>query len=100
VQLAGVWLSFLPLDRLLCGFTRSSGLGDRRSPNPVGVATPCLLQPVDQDVQAGGEPLVAVVEPDVLAEATRAGKGSAGSERKNWCSWVLVAVSRTRSTRL
>src|SRR5512132_4389664 len=28
--------------------------------------------------------------------ATRAGKRSRGSERKNSCSWVLIAVSRTR----
>src|SRR5215216_5262122 len=28
--------------------------------------------------------------------ATRAGKRSWGSERKNWCSWALVAGSRTR----
>jgi hypothetical protein len=55
-----------------------------------------VLQPVDEDVQAGGEPLVAVVEPDVLAEATRAGKRSGGSERKNSCSLVLIAASRTR----
>src|SRR5215218_3481445 len=28
--------------------------------------------------------------------ATRAGKRSGGSDRKNSCSWVLIAVSRTR----
>jgi hypothetical protein len=27
-----------------------------------------MLQPVNKDVQAGGEPLVAVVDPDVFAE--------------------------------
>src|SRR6266508_3450911 len=49
-------------------FSSSRGCGrsptERRS---VGGA-PRVLQPVDQDVEAGGEPLVAVVEPDVLAE--------------------------------
>ena len=55
-----------------------------------------MLQPVDEDVQAGGEPLVAVVEPDVLAEDVQGGERSGGSERKNSCSWLLVAASRTR----
>ena len=55
-----------------------------------------MLEPGDQDVEAGGEPLVAVVDPDVSPRATRVGKRSEGSERKNWCSWVLVAGSRTR----
>jgi hypothetical protein len=55
-----------------------------------------VLQPVDEDVQAGGEPLVAVVEQTCSPRATRAGKRSGGSERKNSCSWVLIAASRTR----
>jgi hypothetical protein len=28
----------------------------------------CVLQPISQHLQAGGEPLVAVVDPDVLAD--------------------------------
>jgi hypothetical protein len=55
-----------------------------------------VLKPGDQHVESGGEPLVAVVDPDVLADATRPGKRSGGSERKNWCSRVLTAGSRTR----
>jgi hypothetical protein len=43
---------------------------ERRS---VGGA-PRVLQPVDEDVQAGGEPLVTVVEPDVLAEGDQGGE--------------------------
>jgi hypothetical protein len=39
---------------------------------------PGLLQPVDQDVQAGGEPLVAVVDPDVLAEGDQGGEAVGG----------------------
>jgi hypothetical protein len=55
-----------------------------------------VLQPVDEDVQAGGEPLVTVLEPDVLAEGDQGGEAVGGSERKNSCSWVLIAASRTR----
>jgi hypothetical protein len=33
-----------------------------------------VFQPVDKDVQAGGEPLVAIVEPDVLAEGDQGGE--------------------------
>jgi hypothetical protein len=56
-----------------------------------------VLKPVNQDVEAGGEPLVAVVDPDVFAQGDQGGEGgSEGSERKNWCSWDLVAGSRTR----
>jgi hypothetical protein len=54
-----------------------------------------VFQPINQDVEACGEPLVAVVDPDVFAQATRAGKRSGGSDRKNWCNWPLVAGSRT-----
>ena len=55
-----------------------------------------MLQPVDQHLEAGGEPLVAVVDPDVLAEGDQGWEAVGGSERKNSCSWVLIAVSRTR----
>jgi hypothetical protein len=41
---------------------------------PVGGGAPRVLQPVGEDVQAGGEPLVAVVEPDVLAEGDQGGE--------------------------
>jgi hypothetical protein len=54
-----------------------------------------VLQPAAEDVQAGGEPFVAVVEPDVGAEGDQGGEAVGGSERKNSCSWVLVAASRT-----
>jgi hypothetical protein len=37
-----------------------------------------VFQPVDQHVQAGGEPLVAVVEPDVLAEGDQRGEAVGG----------------------
>jgi hypothetical protein len=53
-----------------------------------------MLQPGQQDVEVDGEPLVAVVDSDLFTRATRVGKRSEGSERKNWCSWVLVAGSR------
>jgi hypothetical protein len=33
-----------------------------------------VLQPGDQRVQAGGEPLVAVVNPDVFAQGDQGGK--------------------------
>ena len=39
-----------------------------------------MLQPVDQHLEAGGEPLVAVVDPDVLAEGDQGwerGRGAA-----------------------
>jgi hypothetical protein len=57
---------------------------------------PGRVEPADERVEAGGESLVAVADPDVLAEAASAGKRSAGSDRKNACSWCLVAVSCTR----
>ena len=37
-----------------------------------------MLQPVDQHLEAGGEPLVAVVDPDVLAEGDQGGKAVGG----------------------
>jgi hypothetical protein len=43
---------------------------ERRS--VVGVA--CLLEPVDQHLEAGGEPLVAVVDPDVFAQGDQGGE--------------------------
>jgi hypothetical protein len=47
-----------------------------------------VLQPINQHLQAGGEALVAVVEPDVLAEGDKGWEAVGGSERKNWWSWV------------
>jgi hypothetical protein len=38
----------------------------------------CPLQPVDEDVEAGGEPLVAVVDPDVGAEGDQGGEAVGG----------------------
>ena len=35
-------------------------------------------QPVNKDVQAGGEPLVAVVEPDVFAQGDQGGEAVGG----------------------
>jgi hypothetical protein len=37
-----------------------------------------MLQPVNKDVEAGGEPLVAVVEPDMLAEGDQGGEAVGG----------------------
>ena len=54
-----------------------------------------MFQPINQDVEAGGEPLVAVVDPDVVAQGDQGGEAVGGSERKNWCNWPLVAGSRT-----
>jgi len=42
----------------------------------VGVA--CLLEPVDQHLEAGGEPLVAVVDPDVFAQGDQGGEAVGG----------------------
>ena len=39
-----------------------------------------MLQPVDQHLEAGGEPLVAVVDPDVLAEGDQ-GREAVGGQR-------------------
>src|SRR4249919_215156 len=44
---------------------------------PVGGA-PCMLQPIDQHLEAGGEPLVAVVDPDVFAEGDQGGEAVGG----------------------
>jgi hypothetical protein len=43
---------------------------------------PCVLKPADQDVEAGGEPLVAVVDPDVLTQGDQGGEpiGGQGAE--------------------
>jgi hypothetical protein len=41
---------------------------------------PRLLQPIGKDVQAGGEPLLAVVDPDVLAQGDQ-GWEAVGGER-------------------
>ena len=40
----------------------------------------CVLQPIDKDVQAGGEPLVAVVDPDVLTQGDQ-GREAVGGQR-------------------
>jgi hypothetical protein len=39
---------------------------------------PCPFESVDQDVEAGGEALVVVVEPDVLAEGDQGGEAVGG----------------------
>ena len=39
-----------------------------------------MLKPVDQHLEAGGEPLVAVVDPDVLAEGDQ-GWEAVGGQR-------------------
>jgi hypothetical protein len=62
----------------------------------VGVGAEGCLQAGDEDVEAGGEPLVAVVGPGVAPRADSAGKRLAGSERRKACSSALVAVSWTR----
>jgi hypothetical protein len=37
-----------------------------------------MLQPIDQHPQAGAEPLVAVVDPDVLAKGDQGGEAVRG----------------------
>ncbi|HXQ55386.1 MAG TPA: hypothetical protein VOA19_06215, partial [Actinomycetes bacterium] len=37
-----------------------------------------MFQPVNQDVEAGGEPLVAVVDPDVFAQGDQGGEAVGG----------------------
>jgi hypothetical protein len=37
-----------------------------------------VLEPIDQDVETGGEPLVAVVDPDVFAEGDQGGEAVGG----------------------
>jgi hypothetical protein len=37
-----------------------------------------MLKPVDQHLETGGEPLVAVVDPDVLAEGDQGGEAVGG----------------------
>ena len=73
----------IPVGCLLWVLTSSGGPGGRGwSPSerrPVGGA-PCVLQPVDQHLEAGGEPLVAVVDPDVLAEGDQ-GWEAVGGQR-------------------
>src|SRR6266545_3539913 len=69
--------------RLLGVFTSSGGAGGRGGSRPGCLPAwraPRLLQPVDEDVEAGGEPLVAVVEPDVLAKGDQ-GWEAFGGER-------------------
>jgi hypothetical protein len=39
-----------------------------------------VFQPIDQDLQAGAEPLVAVVDPDVLAQGDQ-GREAVGGQR-------------------
>ena len=58
---------------------------------PLGV-----FQPVDQHLEAGGEPFVAVVDPDVFAQGDQGGEAVGGQRAEERCSWVLVAGSRTR----
>src|SRR5512133_4058918 len=73
----------IPVGCLLWVLTSSGGPGGRGwSPperRPVGGA-PCMLQPVDQHLEAGGEPLVAVVDPDVFAQGDQ-GREAVGGER-------------------
>ncbi len=67
--------------RLLRGFTWSDvagGCGRSPAERPPTGRAPGPLQPVDEHVQAGGEPLVAVVDPDVLAEGDQCGEAVGG----------------------
>src|SRR6266496_3670867 len=50
-------------------------LGRRSAPTR---CAPCLLQPLDERVEAGREPFIAVVEPDVLAERRQGGEAVGG----------------------
>jgi hypothetical protein len=49
-------------------------------PSLRGRGAPCPLQPVDEDIEANGETLVAVVDPDVLAERDQ-GREAIGGQR-------------------
>jgi hypothetical protein len=44
----------------------------------VARGVPRVLEPIDQDVETGGEPLVAVVDPDVFAEGDQGGEAVGG----------------------
>jgi len=54
------------------------------------------LEAVDERVQAGSEPFVAVVGPYVLAEGGQHGEAAGSSDRRNACRSRLVAVSWMR----
>jgi hypothetical protein len=58
---------------------------------PVDRAVACVLQPVDQHIQAGRERSLRWSSQTCSPGATRAEKRSWGRERKNWCSGVLIA---------
>ena len=56
-----------------------------------------MLQPVDQHLEAGGEPLVAVVDPDVLAEGDQGGEAVGGQRSEELVQlgsdgWVADAL--------
>jgi len=53
---------------------------------------PCPLQPVDEDVEAGGEALVAVVDPDVLAEGDQGGEAVGGQRAEELVELVSGGV--------
>src|SRR5215211_1149876 len=45
---------------------------------PAGGGTPCVLKPINQHLEAGGEPLVAVVDPDMLTQGDQGGEAVGG----------------------
>jgi hypothetical protein len=56
-----------------------------------------VLEPVDQDVETGGEPLVAVVDPDVFAEGDQGGEAVGGQRAEELVQlrpggWVADAL--------
>jgi hypothetical protein len=67
------------IHRLPCFFTWSNSDGGRSwSERRSAGRALRLLQSVDEHVQAGGEPLVAVVDPDVFAEGDQGGEAVDG----------------------
>jgi hypothetical protein len=55
-----------------------------------------VRQPIDQHLPAGGEPLVAVVDPDVLAEGDQGGKAVGGQRAEELVQLGPGGGSRTR----
>ena len=56
-----------------------------------------MLKPVNQDVEAGGEPLVAVVDPDVFAQGDQGGEAVGGQRAEELVElrpggWVADAL--------
>jgi hypothetical protein len=55
-----------------------------------------MFQPTNQQLQSGGEPLVAVVEPDVFAEGDQGGEAVGGQRAEELVQLASGGRSRTR----